>query len=299
MIEKKELLRGLRVLVAAIGIVLGVALIEHVTEEDGIAFAREKGNVLLMPMQERSLLLTPLTEPENQKALLFDMITEESLWTVLHEEGLTSLHSSEWVKATAERGEYEVLRIWYATESEAKYAKRDEMLGMQAAEAYAEIEKRLREEREAQAAEEKLKTNAAAKGLIYKRNTAYRMDLSKKEYECLLRIVQAEAGDEPVEGKILVANVVLNRVLSQGFPNTVTGVVFQEKQFSPVRNGSYYRVKVSDATIRAVNRALEGEDYSQGALYFFARKWTSKANAKWFDTCLEKVLKFGGHEFYR
>ena len=76
-----------------------------------------------------------------------------------------------------------------------------------------------------------------------------RIILSDEDYEVLLRIVEAEAGGEYEEGKMLVANVVLNRVGNDKFPDTVKEVVFQREkgraQFSPVYNGRYERVKIS------------------------------------------------------
>lgn len=126
--------------------------------------------------------------------------------------------------------------------------------------------------------------------------------LSLEDYENLLRIVEAEAGGEDEKGKILVANVILNRVDCESFPDTVTEVVFQQSngvcQFSPVGNGRFYTVKVSDATIQAVNKALEGEDYSQGALYFAARRYADSRSMQWFDESLTFLFEHGGHEFF-
>lgn len=127
--------------------------------------------------------------------------------------------------------------------------------------------------------------------------------LSDEELGVLLRIVEAEAGNEDEDGKLLVANVVLNRVNSEQFPDTVSGVVFQREkgvsQFSPVSNGSYYRVEVSDETVTAVGRALMGEDISQGALYFAARKYADAKKMKWFDEKLTYLFVHGGHEFFK
>lgn len=128
-------------------------------------------------------------------------------------------------------------------------------------------------------------------------------DLPDEELDALLRIVEAEAGNEDEEGKLLVANVVLNRMNAEVFPDTVTGVVLQKErgisQFSPVANGSYYRVKVSEETISAVGRALMGEDISQGALYFVARKYADSGKLKWFDENLTYLFVHGGHEFFK
>lgn len=127
--------------------------------------------------------------------------------------------------------------------------------------------------------------------------------LEEDELEVLQRIVEAEAGNEDEEGKLLVANVVLNRVDSDSFPGTVTEVVFQQSkgvtQFSPVASGRIYSVEVSEETIAAVERALAGEDISQGALYFAARKYASSKKMRWFDEKLTFLFRHGGHEFYK
>lgn len=142
----------------------------------------------------------------------------------------------------------------------------------------------------------------SARSLCYNADYAA-LKLSAEQLTVLETIVEAEAGDEDVYGKILVANVVLNRVLDEEFPDTVKEVVFQNNgktyQFSPVRKGGrYYTVTVSEHTKQAVARALAGEDYSDGALYFFARRYTSEKKANWFDTSLRKIVEYGCHEFF-
>lgn len=127
--------------------------------------------------------------------------------------------------------------------------------------------------------------------------------ISESDVEVLQRIVEAEAGGEDTEGKLLVANVILNRVKDESFPDSVSEVVFQKEngvtQFSPVGNGTYYRVKVSKETVEVVDRALAGEDISDGALYFVARKYADKKSLKWFDENLTFLFQHGGHEFFR
>lgn len=115
----------------------------------------------------------------------------------------------------------------------------------------------------------------------------------------LERIVEAEAGDQDVKGRVLVANVVLNRVRSKQFPDSIKGVVFSKGQFSPVSNGSYYRVKVSETTKKAVEKALKGTDYSKGALYFMCRSASDPDNVTWFDRDLTHLFNHGCHEFFR
>ena len=127
--------------------------------------------------------------------------------------------------------------------------------------------------------------------------------LSEDDYEVLLRIVEAEAGDQDLEGRILVANVIINRVKSKHFPDSVKEVVFANRngryQFSPVANGRYYRVTVSEKSRKAVKLALSGKDISNGALYFMCRSASEPKNVAWFDRDLTKVKEHGCHEFFK
>lgn len=122
--------------------------------------------------------------------------------------------------------------------------------------------------------------------------------LEDQEYQVLLKIVEAEAGGEDQTGRMLVANVVMNRVRSGSFPDTVSGVVYQRSggaaQFSPVADGRIDRVTVSQETVEAVARAMNGEDASAGALYFRA----VNSRSGWFDQSLNRVLEYGNHIFY-
>lgn len=126
--------------------------------------------------------------------------------------------------------------------------------------------------------------------------------LDKESYEILCRIVEAEAGSEDEKGRMLVANVVMNRVKSSRFPDTVKGVVFQNEggicQFSPVANGGYYRVKISETTRKAVEKVLRGEDESRGALYFVNRYAAAAEYMYWFDTKCTPLFSYGRHEFF-
>ena len=119
----------------------------------------------------------------------------------------------------------------------------------------------------------------------------------------LERIVEAEAGGENHKGKVLVANVVLNRVKNKAFPSTIKGVVFSHRgrtyQFSPIMDGRYYTVDVSKDTKSAVSDALKGIDYSDGALYFMERALADSSNVSWFDRSLIRLFKYHCHEFYK
>ena len=131
------------------------------------------------------------------------------------------------------------------------------------------------------------------------------IELSEEEMLTLMRLVEAEAPSEDIYGKILVANVVLNRVNSEKMADTVTGVIFEKiggsTQFSPTAISWYWNsIVVTDSTREAVARCLSGEDYSEGALYFYA--WERNPNkhktAEWMKD-LECVFTHGGHRFFR
>jgi len=126
--------------------------------------------------------------------------------------------------------------------------------------------------------------------------------ITEEDKEVLLRIVEAEATCEDIKGRMLVANVILNRVVSEKFPDSIAEVVFQNNgvtyQFAPIKDGRYWSVNVSEETKEAVERVLAGEDYSQGALYFAARRMANQKAMSWFDTSLKYLFRHGVHEFF-
>jgi N-acetylmuramoyl-L-alanine amidase len=131
---------------------------------------------------------------------------------------------------------------------------------------------------------------------------AYCIGVSQEDIDNLMRIVEAEAGCEDLNGKLLVAEVVINRVKSDLFPDNVTDVIYQRSnnttQFSPVSNGRIYSVNISQDTKTAVYSALRGSDISKGALYFMARKYSEPQNVLWFENNLNFLFTYGNHDFY-
>lgn len=142
--------------------------------------------------------------------------------------------------------------------------------------------------------EERERREAAAEAV-----SSQDVSLSREDYQVLLRIVEAEAGICDMKGKILVANVILNRVRSGEFPDSVTDVVYQPSQFSPVANGTINTCKVSSETVESVDRALRGEDYSRGALFFMNRAAARGGSVRWFDGQLTYLFGHQGHEFFK
>ncbi len=113
----------------------------------------------------------------------------------------------------------------------------------------------------------------------------------------LARIISAEAKGEPMKGKLAVGNVVLNRMRSSEFPNTIYGVIFDKKygiQFAPVSNGTIYNTPTVDSII-AAKMCLEGYSLSSEVLYFVNPK---KAPNSWISWNRPYAFTVGNHAFY-
>lgn len=142
-----------------------------------------------------------------------------------------------------------------------------------------------------------------ASGLgYYARQTVRNHHMATEDYYSLLQIVEAEATGGDMKSKILVADVVLNRVEDDRFPDKIYDVIWQQAggapQFSPTADGRIYSVTITEETIEAVDRALGGEDYSEGALFFVARSSADQNNVAWFDGNLKPLFSYGGHEYF-
>ena len=112
------------------------------------------------------------------------------------------------------------------------------------------------------------------------------------DHRLLSKLVYAEARGESYKGQVAVAAVVLNRVASASFPNTISGVVYQSGAFSCVSNGSINNTPDASA-IRAARDALNGWDPTGGCLYYYNPKATSD---QWIRTRTVKTV-IGNHRF--
>jgi N-acetylmuramoyl-L-alanine amidase len=115
------------------------------------------------------------------------------------------------------------------------------------------------------------------------------------DVELLARMIAAEASGEPYRGMVAVGAVIMNRVRSPRFPNSLRAVLFQPRQFEPVANGHFWRVKVNATHRRAAREALAGSDPTGGALFFFAPAKTRSA-WMWSRPVLTQI---GRHRFTR
>ncbi len=109
----------------------------------------------------------------------------------------------------------------------------------------------------------------------------------------LARLIYAEARGESYKGKVAVGAVVLNRVRSSEFPNTLSGVIYQKNAFESVTNGSINNTPDSDC-IRAAKEAMNGWDPTGGCLYFYNAKTVSSNS--WIHTRTVKTV-IGRHSF--
>lgn len=124
-------------------------------------------------------------------------------------------------------------------------------------------------------------------------DTAYTLD----EIFWLGRIIEAESGGELKAGKIAVGNVILNRVKSEDYPNTIYGVIFDKKfgvQFQPVSNGTIYNTPSSES-LQSAKLALSGTNTVGDSLYFLN---PTIATSFWITSNREYHTTIGNHDFY-
>lgn len=108
----------------------------------------------------------------------------------------------------------------------------------------------------------------------------------------LSRIIYSESGNQPLNGKIAVGNVVLNRVNSPRFPNTIHGVIFQKNQFSPAANGTINRTPNAESVL-AAKLCLDGGVALDDVL------WFNRTGLKsWASRNRSFVATIAGHSFY-
>lgn len=110
----------------------------------------------------------------------------------------------------------------------------------------------------------------------------------------LSHIIYAESGNQPLEGKIAVGNVILNRVSSPAFPNTIYDVIFQRNQFTPVSNGSINATPNSESVL-AAKLCLDGANTAGNALFFINPNTSPNS---WAARNRSYVTTIGAHAFF-
>lgn len=121
-----------------------------------------------------------------------------------------------------------------------------------------------------------------------------RNSLNLYEMDVLAKIIYSEARGEPYIGQVAVGAVVMNRIQSSSFPNTIHGVVFQPRAFTAVDDGQYWLTPDSTAYLAAQD-AVRGWDPTGKALYYFNPQ---TATSKWIWS-RPQTVKIGNHIFAR
>ena len=122
-------------------------------------------------------------------------------------------------------------------------------------------------------------------------------DYDGEDLYWLSRIISAESRGEPLAGQIAVGNVVLNRVKSGSFPDSVKEVVFDDRyaiQFEPVSNGTVYD-RPTESALLAAKLCLEGANTAGDSLYFFAPALSA---GSWIRSSRTYYTTIGCHRFY-
>lgn len=118
------------------------------------------------------------------------------------------------------------------------------------------------------------------------------VSLTDKEVQWIAQMIHAEARGEPYIGQVAVGSVIINRLKSKEFPNTVHDVLFQRNAFQPIRNGTFYH-PASEMAYRAALEALSGHDPTNGAVFFFNPRISNDR----FMHARPAVVTIGQHRF--
>lgn len=140
-------------------------------------------------------------------------------------------------------------------------------------------------------------SSTKAKAILQKEIESQTSSYSQEDLYWLSRLVHAEARSEPYSGKLAVANVILNRVKSDEFPNSIKSVIFDTKngvQFTPTVNGEIYRTP-SDESTRAALEALNGNNNAKNIFYFFNPQ---KSPTNWIMRNRKFAFSISNHNFY-
>lgn len=117
---------------------------------------------------------------------------------------------------------------------------------------------------------------------------------SASDLQLMARAINGEARGEPYEGQVAVGAVILNRVKSSSFPNTIAGVIYEPGAFTAVADGQINVPIAQDSTVyKAANDAMNGWDPTGGAIYYFN---PDTATNKWIWS-RPLIKQIGKHRF--
>ncbi len=132
----------------------------------------------------------------------------------------------------------------------------------------------------------------SALGLSNLANNAHAVSATNENVYLLARIISAEARGETYRGQVAVGAVVMNRVRSSKFPNTLAGVIYQKGAFTAVDDGQFDK-PIADSAYRAAREVLAGADPTGGCLYYYN---PATATSQWIYS-LPVKMTIGKHRF--
>lgn len=124
------------------------------------------------------------------------------------------------------------------------------------------------------------------------------VNCTDEEFDMLCYVLQGEVGGCSEASKIAVANVILNRVKSSRFPNTIAGVLTANNQFTAISGYYNNTTPPTQNTIDCARRALNGEDNTNGAIFYYAPRYCGGSTAAWFES-LQFCMELDGQRFFK
>lgn len=115
---------------------------------------------------------------------------------------------------------------------------------------------------------------------------------SESDVQLLATIISAEARGEPYQGQVAVGAVIMNRIAHPSFPNTLSGVIYQQGAFSCLNDGGV-NAPVADSAYTAARESINGSDPTGGAIYYYN---PAKTTNKWIWS-RQVVAEIGAHRF--
>ncbi len=229
------------------------------------------------------------TKTKQNITLVSDETTELRTEKSTKSDVLAVIGSGEMLKASAKSGE------WYKV----SYAGREGYVQAKCFTVYDKGESKAQKAGKVETEEHKLEADREAQTIEHDRITGgLGVSYTKAEFDMLSVVVEHEVGYCSDESKLAVANVILNRVKSQDFPDTIEGVLTAPNQFTAVSvyyNGTW---QASESTRDCVQRALDGEDNTNGAVYYYAPQYCSGSTAQWFES-LTLCLEVDGQRYFK
>lgn len=123
---------------------------------------------------------------------------------------------------------------------------------------------------------------------------------TQEEFDMLCATVMAEVGYCSTYSQQLVTSVILNRVKSDKFPNTIKEVLTAKNQFTGIKNYYTNKISVTNELKQTVSNVLNSDiNYANGSLYYYAPKYTNKKMSRWFENNLSFVTEYDGQRYFK